>query len=121
MPAGFGVARVLVLHLLFDRAHFLCNDTVAHGSPLGVGHNGVIRSRVSIEMGLQAVGKRGSQRLVGFALREIESFIARQRRHLHRLAADRGHVKQPVRVGRALREIFDGIEPAFQRRDLLES
>lgn len=76
MPAGFGVARVLVLHLLVDRAHFLCNDTVAHRSPLGVGHNGVIRSLKSIEMGLQAVGKRGSQRLVGFALREIESFSA---------------------------------------------
>ncbi len=86
-PVRFVVARLLVLHLLLDGAHFLRNDTVAHWSTLGVGHNGAVRSCEPVEVGFQAVGERDPQRLVGFALREIESFIREVLPlHLHDIA-----------------------------------
>ena len=78
---------VAVLHLHFDGAHFLRDDPVAHWSPLGVGHNSAVCSRDSVEMRLQAVGERDPQRLVGFALSEIESFIGEVLPlHLHDIA-----------------------------------
>ena len=83
----FVVARLLVLHLLFDGTHFLRNDPVAHWSTLGVGHNGAVRSSEPVEMGFQAVGEWDPQRLVGFSLREIESFIGEMLPfHLHDIA-----------------------------------
>ena len=83
----FVVARLLVLHLLFDGAHFLRNDTVAHWPPLGVGHDSAVCSRNAFEVGFQAVGERDPKRLVGFALREIESFIGEVLPlHLHDIA-----------------------------------
>ena len=86
-PVRFVVARLLVLHLLFDGAHFLRNDPVAHRSTLGVGHNSAVRSCEPVEMGFQAVGKRDPQRLVGFALCEIETFIGKvPSLHLHDIA-----------------------------------
>ncbi len=76
-----------MLHLLFDGAHFLRNNPVAHWPTLGVGHNGAVHSCEPVEVGFQAVGKRDPQRLVGFALREIETFIGKvPPLHLHDIA-----------------------------------
>jgi len=78
-PVRFVLARLLVLHLLFDGTHFLRNDPIAHWSPLSVGHNSAVRSCEPVEMGFQADGKWDPQRLVGFALREVESFVRKVR------------------------------------------
>ena len=66
-PVLFVVARLLVLHLLFDSAHFFRNNPVAHWSSLDVSQNSAVRSCEPVEMAFQSVGERDPKRLVGFA------------------------------------------------------
>ena len=51
-PVRFVVARLLVLHLLFDGAHFLSDDAIADRPALGVSHDRAVRSLEPVQVGL---------------------------------------------------------------------